>query len=131
MNPTSFKKSKTHGSFIRTFLRGEISYGFWGGITTAGGLINTFLVISALTIYQYGVFQLLLSSYALLAVLIGLGGEIVRNDLLRLVGEGKEAAAKKIFLENAAFRLTAGIILWAFVFFNADLFSFRFGPEFI
>ena len=117
--------------FIQTFLKGEISYGFWGGVTTVGGLINTFLVISALTIYQYGVFQLLLSSYALLSVLIGLGGETVRNDFLRLVGEGKESAAKKIFMENAVFRLATGIILWAFVFFNADLLSFRFGPEFI
>ena len=122
---------KVSSSFIRTFLRGEISYGFWGGITTTGGLINTFLVISALTIYQYGVFQLLLSSYALLAVLIGLGGETIRNDLLRLVGEGKESSAKKIFLENTTFRLVIGVMLWAFVFFNADLFSFRFGPEFI
>lgn len=118
-------------SFVKNFLRGEIAYGFWGGVTTAVGAVNTFLIISALTIYQYGVFQLLLSSYAFLAVLIGLGGETVRNDLLRLVGEGQEAAAKKIFLENTVFRLATGVVLWALVFFNADLFSFRFGPEFI
>ena len=73
----------------------------------------------------------MLSSYALLAVLLGLGGDTIRNDFLRFIGEGKESVAKKIFWENATLRLVTGIVLWAFVFFNADLFSFRFGPEFI
>ena len=129
MNQTapSLKKS----GFARAFLKGEISYGFWGIVGTAVGLGNTILTITSLTIYQYGVFQLLLSSYAFLAVLIGLGGETIRNDLLRFVSVGREAEAKKLFHENGVFRLVTGVLLWAFVFFNADFLSFRFGPEFI
>ncbi len=123
----SLKKS----GFARAFLRGEISYGFWGIVGTVVGLGNTFLTITSLTIYQYGVFQLLLSSYAFLAVLIGLGGETIRNDLLRFVSTGREAEAKKLFHENGIFRMVIGVLLWAFVFFNADFLSFRFGPEFI
>ena len=41
-----------------------MDYGFWNIVAKAACLVNSFIVISALTLYEYGVFQLMLAIYA-------------------------------------------------------------------
>lgn len=94
------------------------------------GLANSFLIISSLSLYEYGVFQLLLATYSFSAEVEGLGGFVI-NDLARFIGEKKEAQAKKLFYEISFFRIGAGILFWLIAFFGAPLLSFRFGPDFI
>lgn len=118
-------------SFLKSYLRGETSYGFWNFISRGIGTINTFIVIGALTLYEYGSFQILLASYAGLAVLLNVGGGVIRNDVLRFEAEGRSGDAKKLFFELSFLRIGTAVILWTWVFFSAPLLSFKYGPDFI
>lgn len=122
-------KPKKRFSFIERYISGETNSATWGLVANGFGVLNTFLIVSSLSIYQYGVFQLLLQSYAFLAVFIGLGGNVIKNDIFRFSGEGKEAYAKKLFWEISLWRGGISIFFWLATFFGAPLLSFRFGPD--
>lgn len=116
--------------FYKTYLRGEVLYGFWNIVATGVGFLNTFITLTALTVYQYGVFQLILASYAGLSVFLTLGAGTIRNDILRYVGEGRIGHAKKLFYEASAIRIAIGIVLCMLVVFAAPR-LFNYGPDFI
>lgn len=118
-------------SFSWDYLRGELAYGFWNVATKLVAALNTFLVIFSLTIYEYGSFQLLLASYAGVAVLLSVGGSVVRNDILRFEAKGRSSEAKKLFYELLSVRIATGVVLWALVFWCAPLLSFKYGPDYI
>ncbi len=118
-------------SFLKSYLKGEASYGFWNLVSRSLGAVNTFIVIGALTLYEYGSFQLLLASYAGVAVLLNVGGGVIRNDIFRLEAEGRSSEAKKLFHELFILRIATALALWAGVFFFAPLLSFKYGPDFI
>jgi len=118
-------------SFLKNYLKGEASYGFWSVATRLIGMINTFITIGALTLYEYGSFQLLLVSYAGVATFLSIGGGVIRNDILRFEAEGRSADAKKLFYESSIARICIGLILWAFVFFNFGFLSFHFSASYI
>jgi len=117
--------------FLKKFLSGEAHFAFWDIVSKGIGFLNTFLILSALSVYQYGVFQLLLSFYALLSNFLFLGGGVVSNDIMRFVGEGREDKAKKLFLEYHGLRVFGAIVLGLFLFFGSGLLAFRYPPEMI
>src|SRR3989344_1942384 len=100
-------------SFIKKYLSGEAHFGFWDSISKVIGLLNTFFIVSTLTFYQYGVFQLLLSIYAIFSNFLSFGSGAVNNDILRSIGEGNESKAKRLFFEYAGLRIIAGFVLAA------------------
>ncbi|PIQ91715.1 MAG: hypothetical protein COV70_02285 [Parcubacteria group bacterium CG11_big_fil_rev_8_21_14_0_20_39_22] len=118
-------------SFKERFIGGESQYAFWNIISKGAGFSNTFLILTSLTLYQYGVFQLLLSVYSAFTDLLSVGGGVVNNDISRHIGAGEEGKAKKIYKEYAVMRIVAGILLWAGFFFGADLFAERYSVEFV
>lgn len=118
-------------SFSKIYLKGEFSYGFWNVIAKAVGVANTFFIVSALTLYEYGSFQLLLASYAGAVTLLSVGGGVVRNDIIRFEAEGRSGDAKKLFYESSIARIIIGFLLWILVFLFASSLSFRFGPDYI
>lgn len=124
--------SGTHSkSLIKTFLHGEAVFAFWNFSTKGVGLLNTFLTISSLTLYQYGVFQLLLSIAGLSFDVTSLGGGVISNEITRAVGEKREADAKKIYLEYFFARIYLAILLWAIVFFGSTYIFSSYSLEFI
>src|SRR3989344_2477666 len=118
-------------SFSKKFLSGESHYAFWDLVSKGIGLLNTFLIITSLTIYQYGVFQLLLAFYAVLSGISGLGSGAIGNDIMRLVGEGKEGSAKRLFLEYASIRMAAAVLISLAIFVGGDLLAVKYKPDFI
>lgn len=118
-------------SFSKTYLKGEFSYGFWNVVSKVVGIINTFFIVSALSLYEYGSFQLLLVSYAGAVTLLSVGGGVVRNDILRFEAEGRSPDAKKLFYESSVARMVIGFLLWFTVFFFASRLSFKFGQDYI
>jgi O-antigen/teichoic acid export membrane protein len=118
-------------TFSKIYLKGEFSYGFWNSFTRVIGAINTFLVISYLTLHEYGSFQLLLVSYAGVATFLNIGGGVIRNDILRFEAEGRSADAKKLFYESSIVRIIIGLLLWTFAFFNFSFLSFRFDASYV
>ena len=118
-------------SFLRNFLSGEAHFGFWGVVSKGVGLANTFLVISALSLYQYGVFQLLLSLYAIVSSALSIGGGVVANDIQRFAGEGDEPKAKRLFFEYHGVRVLGGILVSLLLFFGSGIFATKYSPEVI
>ncbi len=108
-------------------------FGAGGVLAKVLALVNTFFILSSLTIYQYGVFQLLLSIQATVVILISIAGgsSFVSNDIVRFIGERKESMAKKLFFESYSIRILLGVIVWAGFFFGSDLLTFRYQPDFI
>lgn len=123
--------SKKPASFLHTFLAGEAISAFWGFASKAVGLLNTFLTITSLTLYQYGVFQLLLSVAGISSDAVNLGGAVVSNEISRAVGENKVGYARKIFFEYAFLRILIAIIFWAAVFFGATILFESYTMDFI
>ena len=129
---SSIADTKAPGShFYKSYIRGEFFFGFWNIVSRGIGFVNTFITLAFLTVYQYGVFQLILASYAGLSIFIALGGETIRNDVLRYVGEKNIAAAKKLFFESTLVRILIGIVLWIIVYFGAPLLASKYSPDFI
>lgn len=115
-------------SFLKNYLKGEASYGFWNIITRLVAAVNTFITLSYLTLYEYGSFQLLLVTYAGAAVFLNIGGGVIRNDILRFEAEGRSADAKKLFFESLVLKIIIGVILCLAVFYFAPVLSFKYSP---
>ncbi len=124
--------SREKFSFSRSFIHGELHLGFWSFVKKGTGALDSFFILRSLTLYQFGLYQLLLSFYGILSDFFhDVFGEVVNNDLARFIGEGKEDRAKRLFFEYAFFRLVMAGIPCAALFFGAPLFSFRYGSEMI
>ncbi|MEK7554756.1 MAG: oligosaccharide flippase family protein [Patescibacteria group bacterium] len=118
-------------SLLQKFVSGELQFGAWGVLARGLGWANSFLIISGLTVYQYGVFQLFLSAYAILTEFVSWGGLAAGTEILRLAGRGNEARAKRLFYEYNTLRFVSAACFWALFFFGAPLVAFHYGPDFI
>lgn len=125
-------EKRAHVSLGKSFVQGELHLGFWSFVKKGAGALDSFLILSSLSLYQFGVYQLLLSFYGILSDFFhDMFGEVVSNDLARFIGEGKEDRAKRLFFEYALFRLMMAGIPCAALFFAAPLFPSRYGSEMI
>ena len=106
-------------SFMAIFLKGETISTFWNLITKAIGLLNTFLTITSLTLYQYGVFQLILSFSGMPSDVLNLGSGVVSNEMSRAIADNRVGDAKRLFLEYSFVRIIMTIIAWATIFFGS------------
>ncbi len=118
-------------SLLSVFLKGEAVSAFWNFLTKGIGLLNTFLTITSLTLYQYGVFQLLLSFAGISSDFLGLGSGVVTNEISRAISEKRDSDAKRIFIEYTFFRLIIMFITWSIVFFGATYFFSKYDIDFI
>lgn len=118
-------------SFMSLFLRGEAVSAFWNFTTKGIGLLNTFLTITSLTLYQYGVFQLLLSFAGVSSDFLGLGSAVISNEISRAISENRHSDAKRIFLEYTFFRLIIIFITWSLVFFGATIIFSSYNIDFV
>ncbi len=104
--------------FSKLFMRGEFSLGFWSFVKKGVGFFDSFFILSSLSVYQYGVYQLLLVLYAIFSdIFHDVFSSAVGNDLTRLIGEKREAEAKKLFYQYASLRIGLSIIPAILFFF--------------
>lgn len=114
-----------------SFVRGETTSRFWGVFAKGASVGSAFLILSSLTPYQYGVWFLFLSFYEIFSQVITLGGGVVKNEMMRFIGENDYGRAKRLFGEYHFTRLILSVVLWAALFFGAPLLAFRYQPDFI
>lgn len=109
-------------SFLRSYMRGETLTAGWRVVGNILMLLNTFLLISYLDVFKYGVYLLAIAFYTLVAgfFLRPLQG-VILNDVIRFIQEKREENAKKLFLENAIVRLSIALALIPILFWGADL----------
>lgn len=120
----------TNRGFLKAFVSGEAHLGFWSYIKKGVGLLDSYYILRSLTLYQFGVYQLLLAIYAIVSdIFHDLFATVVGNDVVRHIGASNESKAKKLFREYAIFRLLMTIPPLAISFIVAPQFEFRYGPE--
>lgn len=100
--------------------KGATALGFWNLFNKIPDLLNSLLVIYLLSVYEYGVYRLVLSiiSVSQIALFDSLNG-IVLNDAARELGEKNKSRASRIFFEYSLVKISLGFIAWLVLFFGA------------
>lgn len=125
IDPKEIKKPLSH-----YFLKGEALSRFYSLATTGVGLVNSFFIITYLSVFHFGLYQLLLAFIGILGSFnVGLLDSIVGVDIRRYLNVGKLDFAKRLFLENAAVKIAFAILLTVTVFLGANLIADYYGED--
>lgn len=93
-------------------------------------LLNSYFIISSLSVYAFGFYQLVLAFIGLLrSGSMQLFDGLVTVEMRRYFNAQKLAFAKRIFLENVVARLVLAVIMAAAVFFGADIIAGFYGKD--
>lgn len=117
-------------SFFRSYVKGEAFFGFWGVVSSALSVLISFLIISHLDVYKYGLYLLVISFYSLISGwTVNVLSEIIFNDIARYLAEKKEREAKRLYLEDSLIRIFLAVIICVIVFWGANLISNYYGKD--
>jgi len=123
-------KSQRSVNFAKTFIEGEFHLGVWGFVKKIFSFIDSFFILRSLSLYQYGLYQLLLSLYAIVSdTLHDLFGSVVPNDIARHISQDDHRGAKRLFFEYSVFRISLGVIPAIVGIVAASFITFRYGPD--
>ncbi|MFY9493288.1 MAG: polysaccharide biosynthesis C-terminal domain-containing protein [Minisyncoccia bacterium] len=87
-------------SFSEKFIEGETKEGFWSLVFYGATVLNSFLIVGLLSVYEYGLYQLIISVAAIAESLsAGFVDSVVSVDLSKYFKEEKLSSAKRIFWE--------------------------------
>lgn len=104
------------------FFKGEGLKRFYDTIARGIGIVNSYFTISYLSVFQFGLYQLIL---AFINIAQGFNLPVLDSavavEMRRYFNEGKKDFAKRLFWENAALRIGIAVILTAVVFLGAEL----------
>lgn len=93
-------------------------------------LLNSYFIISSLSVFYFGFYQLVLSFISILrSSSMQLFDGLVTVEMRKYFNEQKFAFAKRIFLENVVARLILAVIMAAAVFFGADIIAGFYGKD--
>lgn len=123
--------SMPHASYTKKYIDGEMVIALWGIVSKGIGFINTVITLSALSIYQYGVFQLLLSGYGFFKGFTGVGVSFAGMDVSRAMGAGNEARAKRVYLQMHGVLLFSSFILAGLFYFGTPLLLSQYDATFL
>ncbi len=117
-------------SFLHYFLKGEATKRIFDGIATAVGLVNSYFIISNLSVFHFGLYQLMLS---FISILDGLNLDVidgvVQVEMRRSFNVGDRGRAKRLYLGHAKIKLAIAVILAASVFLGASLIAKYYGED--
>ena len=109
-------------SFAERFIRGNILAKFWSSAHTFVGLVTSFITLTALSVHQFGLYQLVLAAVALTDTFsVNFFDEVVSNDISRAISDNRQGMAKRLFHELALLKVGLGILLALSLFFGADI----------
>ena len=107
---------------------------FWFGsnniVLKAIGLASVFLILRRLSVYEYGVSELVFSVVSMMSLFLLPGlNDLILSEFGRERGQENLGAMKKLFFDYAKLGLILGIILWFILFFCADVISNHYGKN--
>ncbi len=121
--------TKTY-SFLEKFIEGEIKSGFWTTSTYFAVSLSSFLIVYFLSVYEYGLYQLIISAIAIAEGLTaGFIDDVVFSDFSRYLGEKKNNIAKKIFKEYALLRIFISFVLAIIMFVLSNVIAGYYGEN--
>lgn len=117
-------------SFLNIYVKGETAFAFWNTLSKFIAVLNSFIVFTVLTLYQFGLYQLVLAFIGIVGafMFIGINGVVV-NDLIRFEKEGKRGAANKLLKEYILVRLFFGLVLFVAVFLGGGWIASLYGKD--
>lgn len=105
-------------SFMSSYIRGETTLGLWRLISRGLSGVSGLIILSNLDLFNYGTYILLFAFYmSISSPLFRLLSAPVFNDIVRFIGKGEEAHAKKLFFEIAVVRIVLVSIVALLVWF--------------
>ncbi|OHA09038.1 MAG: hypothetical protein A3A44_00570 [Candidatus Sungbacteria bacterium RIFCSPLOWO2_01_FULL_60_25] len=117
-------------TFSQLLIWGTVRGYFWSGIGQALSAANSFVVIAALSVYEFGLYQLVLSVIAITdSLLSGLFDDVLSNEVARSFAEGRRDHAKRLFLEYASFKIALGIAAFLALFAGAQLIAVHYDKD--
>ena len=115
-------------SFARKFIHGSILNRSWSGAAQAVGLASSFLILHALSVSQFGLYQLILSAVAMADTFSTRFCDfVVVNDISRALGEGEKFKAKRLFIELSWVKIALGVAVTLVLFFGSRTVADFFG----
>lgn len=124
------KLTKHYGSFYEFFIKGEASLRFWESIASGASLVNSFLILSFLSVYQFGLYQLILAFIALAGgfSLDQFDGAI-SIEMRYYFNRKEKLSARRIFSEYVVIKLLLAIFLTLAVFLGSSLVADHYGSD--
>lgn len=108
-------------SFLPSFIKGESLLAVFSVPTNILSTVSGFIVITQLSVFQYGVYVLVLAFYALLYQFVfKLLNAVVLNDIVRFIAKERYSEAKRLFVDVFLLRSIVAIVLFAGLFLGAD-----------
>lgn len=108
----------------------------WGSAGTIASKIigfgNIFLILSHLTVYEYGLTELTMSVVSIVGLLLLPGlSPIITADMGVERARREYGKMKALFLEFFTFSMAAGVVAWAVLFFGSSLVAHATGNDLI
>ena len=117
-------------TFSQLFIWGSARSQFWSVLVQGMGLANSFLLLKILSVYQFGLYQLVLAALAILeAFSTNTLDAIAGNEVGRSLAEGKKGEAKQYFREVFLLKLAVGALGTVLIFVAADLVANYYGEH--
>lgn len=117
-------------SFAERFVRTNLLSRFWASASGTVGFGTSFITLTALSVHQFGLYQLTLSALALNSIFsVNFFDDVVQNDVSRALSDGKKETAKKLFHELTILKIGLGIALALIFFFLADLVAAKYDKD--
>ncbi len=123
-------ESDRRHSFLHYFLKGEATKRVFDGISTAVGLVNSYFIISNLSVFHFGLYQLMLSLVSILDNFnLDVIDGVVQVDMRRSFNVGNRSVAKRLYWDYAKIKLGISIVFAAAVFFGSSIISKYYGEN--
>lgn len=117
-------------SLFKMFLKGEVAKRVYDSMATAIGFANSYFTITYLTVFEFGLFQLLLAFVAILDSLnLDIFDGMVTVDMRKYVNEKKPDFAKKLFWENAILKIGISFFMAVAVFLGSGIIANLYGEN--
>jgi len=93
-------------------------------------LVNSYFIISSLSVFYFGFYQLILSFISILRSLsVKFFDGLVTLDMRRYFNVRRPDLAKRLFQENAYFKIGIGVVMTTMVFLGADMIAKFYGED--
>ena len=110
--------------FFKSFVAGELSFGFWNILSKTLSLAGSLFILANLSLYEFGVYQLVLAFYGFIGgLLMKILNDVIVNDFIRFRASGEESKARKLIYEFFFIKMTLASVLTICLFFGARVFS--------
>lgn len=117
-------------SFAERFIRGNVLDRSWSLVVTGVGLLTSFLTLTALSIYEFGLYQLVLAAVAFIGTFsVDFFDAVIQSDISRGLAGGRRDESKRLFLEFASVKIGLGIAITITLFFGANLIASAYGGD--